>query len=170
MCKAHRRCKFFSFSLSILLCGIWSDLKIDEECPTRSAVHTPVLGHYGGDLTAANPITMVTGVRPRDHNGGEGPLLSGGGGHNNGHTWDAVEGGVHQSVPWHGSLPSHGRVLYSVMSKYHKMDPNKYSNICKSHIIYRMHIRIYSDATSKYATSKYICLREVAQIQIQIIF
>ena len=35
----------------------------------------------------------------------------------------------------------------SVMSEYHKMDTNKYSNIFGCHIMYRTNIRIYLNAT-----------------------
>ena len=41
----------------------------------------------------------------------------------------------------------------TVMSKYHKMDTNKYLNIFGCHIMYQANIRIYSDAT--YLPNKY---------------
>ena len=37
--------------------------------------------------------------------------------------------------------------LASVMSKYHKMDTNEYLNLFGGHIMYRMNIQMYSDAT-----------------------
>ena len=37
--------------------------------------------------------------------------------------------------------------IRTVMSEYHKMDTNKYLNIFEYHIMYRMNIQIYSDAT-----------------------
>ena len=40
-----------------------------------------------------------------------------------------------------------------VMSEYHIMDPNKYTNIFGCHVIYRTNIQIYSDAT--YLLNKY---------------
>ena len=39
------------------------------------------------------------------------------------------------------------------MSKYHKMDTNKYPNILGCHIMYQTNIRLYSDAT--YLPNKY---------------
>ena len=40
-----------------------------------------------------------------------------------------------------------------VMSEYNKIDPNNYPNIFGSHILYRINIRIYTDAT--YLPNKY---------------
>ena len=55
--------------------------------------------------------------------------------------------GVHPPS-FQGQLISfHLGELDPVMSEYHKIDTNEYPNIFGWHIMYRMNIRIYSDAT-----------------------
>ena len=60
--------------------------------------------------------------------------------------------------------------MKSVMSKYHKMDPNKYLNIFECHVIYQSISKYIWTHIFIKQISKYIRTQEIAGIQIQIIF